>query len=116
MKTKHTPGPWTAEIGKIHDSVFGFSIESEQKIVPICSTGVYTTHLGVPVFDERNKEWLPSDIDQRFLSSEAEANARLIAAAPEMAHFILEMADRYPNSEWISGEAKRILTKAGIQP
>lgn len=90
MKTKHTPGPWW-----IDDSGF----------IAAGSSDTYKT-----IADPRCMEPTPDNMP------EMEANARLIAAAPEMAHFIVEMADRYPNSEWISGEAKRILTKAGIQP
>jgi len=43
---------------------------------------------------------------------EAEANAKLIAAAPEMLNFIIEMAERYPNSEWIYKEANELIKKA----
>ena len=39
------------------------------------------------------------------------ANAKLIAAAPEMFGFISEMVKRYPNSPWICDEGNRVLTK-----
>lgn len=40
---------------------------------------------------------------------QAEANARLIASAPDMFRFIKEMAERYANSEWIAGEANKLI-------
>jgi len=46
------------------------------------------------------------------LHEQAEANAKLIAVAPEMLAFIAEMAKRYSNSEWISKEAKQLIKKA----
>jgi hypothetical protein len=52
----------------------------------------------ISVFEKDNVEW--------------KANAKLIIAAPEMLAFIIDMSKRYGNSEWIAGEANRIIQKA----
>jgi hypothetical protein len=39
-------------------------------------------------------------------------NAKLIAAAPELLQFAIEMARRYPNSPWINEEANKLIEKA----
>jgi len=44
----------------------------------------------------------------------AEKNTNLALAAPEMLEFIIEMAKRYPNSEWISKEANELIKKATL--
>lgn len=38
-------------------------------------------------------------------------NARLIQCNEELISFVKEMANRYSNSEWIGGEAKKIIEK-----
>ena len=45
-------------------------------------------------------------------SEQAEANAKLIAAAPDLLEFALDMIRRYPNSEWITKEVKEVILKA----
>jgi hypothetical protein len=41
-----------------------------------------------------------------------EANAKLIAAAPELLEFAIEMVKRYPNSPWISKQGQAAINKA----
>lgn len=44
--------------------------------------------------------------------SEADANAKLIAAAPDLLKFAKKMFARYENSEWIANEAKELIKNA----
>ena len=39
-------------------------------------------------------------------------NAKLIAAAPELLAFAIEMVKRYPNSPWITNQATEAINKA----
>lgn len=39
-------------------------------------------------------------------------NAKLIAAAPELLEFAMEMVKRYPNSPWIHEQAQKAIDKA----
>ena len=43
---------------------------------------------------------------------EGKANAKLIAAAPELLAFAIEMVKRYPNSPWITNQATEAINKA----
>ncbi len=40
------------------------------------------------------------------------ANAKLIAAAPELLEFAIEMVKRYPVSPWITEQGKKAIKKA----
>jgi len=44
--------------------------------------------------------------------SKAEANAKLIAAAPDLLEFAQEMVRRCPNSTWLSEQAQKAIEKA----
>jgi hypothetical protein len=43
---------------------------------------------------------------------ETEANAQLIASAPELLEFAIEMVKRYPNSPWITEQGQKAINKA----
>ena len=75
METKHTPGPWT-----VRDH--GGYIEVETPDEPTVA------HFGSLSFDGADHDW-------------ALANARLIAAAPELLAALKAMADR---AEWYGDE------------
>lgn len=89
---KHTPGPWRYEIGRVtpHATAFGFG-----------------------VFPVKGRDGLPDGISQRALTSgnlyehgnfeffygpeEIEANARLIAAAPDLYDALRNMMGAFDN-------------------
>ena len=83
MKTKHTPGPWKLELVRWAESapISGFGISAEGKTPWLCSAGASerANHCTV-VADEH----IEQGVTTGFSASEAEANARLIAAAPEL--------------------------------
>lgn len=98
MQTKHTPGPW--RINKRS----ALMVETETGR-GIASTGVYSTN---------------TDNGQHLLDNEA--NARLIAAAPEMLAWLQKMLIVSDNNgvveldyiQW--SEVKDLITKATTQP
>lgn len=96
-KLKHTPGPWLAKHSQSKEAfnVVGTHIGQLYKI----SRCEYLKTERMPTVSERNK-------------AEAEANAKLQAAAPEMLKFIMEIVERYPNSPWIYEEANALIKKA----
>lgn len=72
----HTPAPWTASLGRHRADMpaFGFAINAAGKIPPIASAGVATP----------NHVLVTPGIATGFEAAEVEANARLIASAPEL--------------------------------
>jgi len=54
---------------------------------------------------------IPTEWDDDSLNN-WQANAKLIAAAPELLEFAMEMVKRYPNSEWITDQANKAINKA----
>lgn len=86
MKTNHTPGPW---------GISGNRIYAANK--PICS---------IPTrFNDENNEW-------EYSSPENEANAKLIAAAPEL----LEALQLFVNSGLVTEESDAMkLGRAAIE-
>lgn len=91
---KHTPGPWKVKHSESKEAynVVGTHVGQLYKI---CQC-LYMTTESMPNVSEKNK-------------LESEANAKLIAAAPDMLKFIMEMAEIYENSPWISGEANKLI-------
>jgi hypothetical protein len=83
--SKHTPGPWHYEPGDVGDDSVGIGPtapyiyadpENDGNVVPICTMDTPARPTGQPPRDEYD-ECIESIGDER-------ANARLIAAAPEM--------------------------------
>lgn len=65
MSSKHTPGPWTAHA----EPCRGLRTDGNGVVTAPCGDGVFV--IAVPTLNEYRRE-------------ECEANARLIAAAPEL--------------------------------
>ena len=80
MNPKHTPGPWT-----MHPR-FDDGAEVRALLAPVAWCGVATT--------------VGSSGDQSIDAAEARANARLIAAAPDL----LEACERLLNGGWPHAE------------
>ena len=70
MKTKHTPRPWNTKISKFSHPIY----DSNAKLIATCWKG------GEPHMAK---------------ASEAEANAKLIAAAPELLEALEKLMDVY---------------------
>ncbi|HKS74290.1 MAG TPA: hypothetical protein VJQ82_13900 [Terriglobales bacterium] len=80
--SKHTPGPWTFQLSMLDtkEGPTGFSILSEGKARSVVSAGVYE-HQALTV----SSSFRHLDCFNAYYSpEEVEANARLIAAAPEL--------------------------------
>lgn len=93
--SKHTPGPW--KVGAKFD------------------TGSASTS-GVEISDIENSETVAVAVEGNdsggiYAYQEVMANARLIAAAPELLDALKELVDRYPNNVGIT-KAKAALAKA----
>ncbi len=91
---KHTQGEWKAVIDmnnpmKMNNEIWIESINNPHKAIAVLYSGA-------------------NDIN----CDNAKANAKLIAAAPELLAFVQEMANRYANSEWIAAEANKLIAKA----
>lgn len=97
METKHTPGPWLVKHSESKDAfnVVGTQLGCNYKIAR-CA---YLTINDCPLVSKQNKK-------------EANANAKLIAAAPDLLKFVMSMAERYGKSEWIHDEAIKLINKA----
>lgn len=101
METKHTPAPWTIQ----EDTADNWSILTEGKTIALSSL---------------------EDIENGFMTvEETQANAQLIAAAPELAEMLIKIKKVINNSEhwWIDcpdkggfdlREIEQTLIKAGI--
>lgn len=72
MKTKHTPGPWSASApdGEYHDVIRIYAATVDSKPVAVC-----------PQMDSPIMAILKGQTNE---TTEAAANARLIAAAPDL--------------------------------
>lgn len=78
---KHTPGPWTVELGRLTKDtpIFGFAIKAPGKLAYVASAGLSPPdHVLIVHKDFRDH------ITTGFDEAEVEANARLIAAAPDL--------------------------------
>lgn len=89
MKTKHTKGEWSVvnELDMHGQETNYFAVTTGNEV--ICITG-----------------------EELEINGETEANAKLIAAAPDLLRFVIEIANRYPNSPWIYEEANNLIKKA----
>lgn len=86
---KHTPGPWFEQTGFSDD--VEITAESREGMVAICSMELgYTGNIGV----------------------EQEANARLIAAAPDLLGALEEFSREYDGFEDGNGDPCPVLAKA----
>jgi hypothetical protein len=106
--SKHTAGPWQTA-----GTVNGYQYE----IWPVAGTGIMVQKICSVNYLHHDDN--RADREEGYDNSEAEANARLIAAAPELhalAEHVVAMAnDDYLNGhpEWIAiaDDARAILTK-----
>ncbi len=89
--SKHTQGKWYAK--GLHIMIEGKTGSQGQAF-----------HQQIPSYENKFAKDL-----------EGEANARLIAAAPDLLAFAQEMIKRYPNSPWISEQAQAAIDKATVQ-
>jgi len=86
-QVKHSPGPWTYTLGNYgaRTPTFGYSVKSESRDMPVSSAGVYvrgTLH-----------DYTPEEL---------EANARLIAAAPELYEALRDLVANLTEGDFIS--------------
>lgn len=99
MGTKHTPSPWAYREGGVFEPF-----------------EVYPTHGGPPVYGD----WAPVCLVQDYGDDEAEANARLIAAAPDLLDacaFALTILEGMGNGQGDAANACRAaLSKAEPRP
>jgi hypothetical protein len=89
----HTPGPWRFTIGRMHPDApaFGFSVYPE-KDMPNLPTGIKQHSIASGNLYEHGA------YEAFYKPAEIEANARLIAAAPEMhsdGAFLLDRLDDF---------------------
>lgn len=82
----HTPGPWTYRMGRWADGAepFGFSIVVEGKDPAICRAGTSEPHVLILGKILRDTPSCADIAAKHFTPEEVEANARLIAVAPEL--------------------------------
>jgi hypothetical protein len=91
---KHTPGPWQIIPPRIGAAL---TIYAPDGLTPICTTASNTS----PVTMEMHR------------SGEVRANARLIAAAPDLLGALETMVERFKGHAWGSEEdEERAITKA----
>lgn len=78
---KATPGPWTANIARLQPDAppFGFTITVEGKVPYLASAGVATNDHALIV----DKQFRAA-VTTGFTEEEVEANAYLLAAAPDL--------------------------------
>ena len=95
MNTKHTPGPWT--IGRIGDGT--------EHTAPIEGAGTTVGYVEMHSFD-----------DDETTTPEQAANARLIAAAPDLLEALTDCLDRleqdYPKDNARIVNARAAIAKA----
>lgn len=82
----HTPGIWTYRMGRWADGAepFGFSIVVEGKDPAICRAGTSEPHVLILGKIWREAPSYAEIAAKHFTPEEVEANARLIAAAPDL--------------------------------
>ncbi|MET4869842.1 Uncharacterised protein [Morganella morganii] len=102
MKFKGTPGPWT-----ITDSG-GSIMDSDQFIIATCSRLAVLCRWHEKGFEHFSDEGASKDIG----TIAAKANANLIAAAPGMLGFLLEIKGAYYLSDKHQSELNSIIKKA----
>lgn len=78
MKTKHTPAPWNIRYFDINDKHRGFFVKAKKNNIPQL---VYGIEIMMEDFGEHNGY----PLEQR------EADAKLIAAAPELLEALIEI-------------------------
>jgi len=110
-KAQHTPGPWEVELCRLSpdDYVRGFSIRAKGKKAGVCGAGVYeahvlTTPLDVHSYSDPFRSELLASL---FTPEEAEANAYLIASAPELKAQVAELTAQ---RDALLAAAKAIIT------
>ena len=94
---KHTPGPWLAKHRQGADEMYRTEVYSEQ-------------HGGIATCD-----WTPKNCGNGVTSTYREANARLIASAPELLEALQKMLDVWEHggiATYPIGEARAAISKA----
>jgi hypothetical protein len=100
MDTKHTPGPWQIT----DDGLVVFALHHDGDFWG-----------GKPLLVDRMSARIAPCISQGGSLAEAQANARLIAAAPDLLQALQEMADAYVGEKgWEN--ARAIIAKATNTP
>tara|TARA_R110000772_G_scaffold257526_1_gene374426 strand:+ start:391 stop:702 length:312 start_codon:yes stop_codon:yes gene_type:complete len=101
MEFKGTKGKWWACCtGEGKKSHFVFAVNSEQVICAMSSN------------DPNDEYGNYTNLEEITTLSQRQANAKLIAAAPELLEFAIEMVRRYPNSPWIAEQGTEAIKKA----
>lgn len=108
MKTEHTEGPWSATTRNTHRTPAGVEL--------ICITVMPAGDYRGPVADMQSCDHI-----QGISMAECEANARLIAAAPDLVAALIECADMleiYADGHLCDAlnEARAAIAKATIAP
>lgn len=111
----HTPGPWSVSLGRVvpEAPVFGFAILAAGKSPAVCGAGVSERNLLILARDYRHLEYAK----EHYTEEEVEANARLIASAPELlaaVRFAYESLLRLPIPERIGRQAELIACRDAI--
>lgn len=122
MKHKHTPGPW-----EISGNVSHYDLDVDGERVSWCSTVFaympYTAHSEDASTPDTMHDFQRSAVAYGRTKAEANANARLIAAAPELLEALehavarVEIANAEGNpilSAWIDG-ARAAIHKATME-
>ena len=93
MSAKHTPGPWLTDRRNVHTGQIA--------TIHHCLNNDW-----VEIWTDK---WLETGLGE----SEQEANARLIAAAPELLEFVMEWLDRQgPDNNYMTSKARAAIAKA----
>lgn len=102
MKTEHTPGPWSATTQHTHRTPAGV----ELVCIAVMPAGDYRG----PVADLQSCDHI-----QGITMAECEANARLIAAAPDMFDALrdaLASLEISGQSDYVTGRVRAAIAKA----
>lgn len=95
---KGTKGEWF--INRVHGIPIGVNAKIE-----IQADGTYSQTIVETLLPDTDEGWEKEE-------EETNANLKLIAAAPELLQFALEMVERYPQSPWIHEQAQKAINKA----
>lgn len=87
MMTKHTPGPWTEDLSSVHGPC-AFKVRAGDSLVAYaCAASVSTA-------------WPDNEHQHRPENAPSVANARLIAAAPDLLAALEEVVGSLGGMDW----------------